>query len=226
MLSGLINLHPMNTILRTSTLLAFGLLAGCGVFQSPPQQAECPATVEAPACPVCPEEVAEPLTCPEPQVVEKVVTVPAPAPPPPPTTATQKNLPIVGAVEWATVEPANIRMEARIDTGSATTTLHAEDLQLVEKDGKRWVHFSLLDPATDEKIAVEARLRRKVVKKSSDGDKQTRYVVKLWIGLGDSRILADVTLSERDMEYPLIVGRNVLVDTMIVDVSRKHLVSN
>ncbi|MCB1846028.1 MAG: ATP-dependent zinc protease, partial [Halieaceae bacterium] len=59
-----------------------------------------------------------------------------------------------------------------------------------------------------------------------DGDKQTRYVVKLWISLGESRILADVTLNDRDMEYPLIVGRNVLVDTMIVDVSRKHLVSN
>lgn len=142
------------------------------------------------------------------------------------TTATQKHLPIVGAVEWATVEPANIRMEARIDTGSATTTLHAENLQLVEKDGKRWVHFSLLDPATEEQIAVEERLRRKVVKKSGDGDKQTRYVVKLWISLGESRILADVTLNDRDMEYPLIVGRNVLVDTMIVDVSRKHLVSN
>ena len=96
----------------------------------------------------------------------------------------------------------------------------------MEKDGKRWVHFSLLDPATEEQIAVEERLRRKVVKKSSDGDKQTRYVVKLWISLGESRILADVTLNDRDMEYPLIVGRNVLVDTMIVDVSRKHLVSN
>ena len=217
----------MNTTLRTSTLLAYGLLAGCSMFQASPQQPECPATVEAPACPVCPEAVAEPLSCPEPQVVEKVVTVQAPPPPAPAaTTATQKHLPIVGAVEWATVEPANIRMEARIDTGSATTTLHAENLQLVEKDGKRWVHFSLLDPATEEQIAVEERLRRKVVKKSSDGDKQTRYVVKLWISLGESRILADVTLNDRDMEYPLIVGRNVLVDTMIVDVSRKHLVSN
>jgi len=158
--------------------------------------------------------------------VEKVVTVQAPPAPAPATTATQKHLPIIGAVEWATVEPANIRMEARIDTGSATTTLHAEDLQLVEKDGKRWVNFSLVDPATDEKIAVEERLRRKIIKKSSDGDKQTRYVVKLWISLGGSRIRAEVTLNERDMEYPLIVGRNVLVDTMIVDVSRKHLVSH
>ena len=216
----------MNTTLRTSTLLAYGLLAGCGAFQTPAQQPECPAAVEAPACPICPELEPEPLNCPEPQVVEKVVTVQVPPPPAQATTATQKHLPIIGAVEWATVEAANIRMEARIDTGSATTTLHAEDLQLVEKDGKRWVKFSLLDPATDEKIAVEERLRRKIVKKSSDGDKLTRYVVKMWISLGDSRMLAEVTLNERDMEYPLIVGRNVLVDTMIVDVSRKHLVSH
>lgn len=216
----------MKTTLRIATLVAYGLLAGCGVFRTPPPQPECPAPLEAPTCPVCPELEPEPLSCPEPQIVEKVVTVQAPPPPAPATTATQKHLPIIGAVEWATVEPANIRMEARIDTGSATTTLHAEDLQLVEKDGKRWVNFSLVDPATDEKIAVEERLRRKIIKKSSDGDKQTRYVVKLWISLGGSRIRTEVTLNERDMEYPLIVGRNVLVDTMIVDVSRKHLVSN
>lgn len=158
--------------------------------------------------------------------MEKIVTVPVPAPPAPATTATQKHLPIIGAVEWATVEPANIRLEARIDTGAATTTLHAEDLQVVEKDGNRWVHFSVIDPATEQKIALEERLRRKVVTKKSDGDKQARYVVKLWISLAGSRILAEVTLDGRDMEYPLIVGRNVLVDTMIVDVSRTHLGSH
>ena len=219
-------MQRMNISSRTScTLLTVGWLAGCSVFQSPAQAPACPAVAEAPPCPVCPAPAPEPLACPEPQVVEKVVRVPVPAPAPA-ATATGKDLPIVGAVEWATVEPGNIRLEARIDTGSSTTTLHAEDIQLLEKDGKRWVHFALVDPATEEKIAMEERLRRKVVKKSSDGDKQTRYVVKLWISLGDTRMLAEVTLSERAMEYPLVVGRNVLVDTMVVDVSRKHAVSD
>jgi hypothetical protein len=178
--------------------------------------------VETPTCPVCPSPDPEALKCPEPQVIEKIVTVPAPAPARA-TTAGELNLPIVGAVEMAKVEPGDIRMPARIDTGAATTSVHAEDIELVEKDGKRWVQFSLLDPATGEKVEVEERLRRKVVIKQSDGEEQRRYVVKLWITLGEARSRIDVTLSDRDqMEYPLLIGRNLLVDTAIVDVSRKN----
>ena len=93
------------------------------------------------------------------------------------------------------------------------------------KDGKRWVHFSLIDPDTNEKVQVEQRLHRKVVMKQSDGGEQRRYVVRMWISLGETRSLVDVTLTDREnMEYPLLIGRNLLVDTVIVDVSRKNLV--
>lgn len=118
-------------------------------------------------------------------------------------------------------------MEARIDTGAATTSIHAEDQQLVEKDGKRWVRFSLLDPDKGENVFIEKRLRRTVlIKKSDEEEPQRRYVVRLWLTLGDKRSLVDVTLTDREhMEYSLLIGRNLLVDNMIVDVSRKHIVS-
>ena len=189
-----------------------------------PTAVACPV-VEPPSCPVCPSAVVQ--ECPEPQVIEKIVTVTAPAPAPvKATTAGKMNLPIVGAVEWLKVEPGDVRLPARMDTGAATTTLHATDIKLVEKDGKRWVHFSLLDPATKEKVEVEQRLRRKFVSKQSDGSAQHRYSVKLWITLGENRSLVEVTLTDRDnMEYPLQIGRNLLVDTVIVDVSRQQHVA-
>lgn len=208
--------------------LALTLLAGCGIFQSSPTAQECTSAVPT-ICPVCPS--AEVLQCPEPEVVEKIVTVTTPppvAPPPPkPTTAGRMNLTIVGAIEWATVEPGDIRMEARIDTGAEFTSINAEDIQLVEKDGKRWVHFSLINPATGEKVPVQKRLRKKVTIKQSDSGRQTRYVVQLSISLGKIRTLVDVTLSNRNhMAYPLLIGRNMLVDTMIVDVSGRHTVKS
>lgn len=133
------------------------------------------------------------------------------------------NLPIVGAIEWATVEPGDLRMEARIDTGAEFTSIHAEDIQLIEKDGKKWVHFALINPETNKKVPLEQRLRKKVRIKQSDSEKQTRYVVEMWVTIGKIRSLIDVTLSDRDhMEYPLLIGRNMLVDTMIVDVSDRH----
>lgn len=215
----------MNMLSRPLIYLALSLAAGCSSVAQKPAPEEC-APVVTTSCPVCPEVEPQTLQCPEPQVIEKIVKVPTPvAPPPKAATAGKLDLPIVGAVEWARIEPGDVSMPARIDTGAATTSLHAEDIELVEKDGKRWVHFSLVDPETNEKVQVEQRLHRKVVIKQSDSEDQRRYVVRMWITIGEIRSLVDVALTDRgNMEHPLLIGRNLLVDTVIVDVSRQNLV--
>ena len=208
----------MKKLSRTCVYLSLALAAGCSSLKPAPEPAACPA-VEPTVCPVCP--VVEPAVCPEPQIIEKIVTVPAPLPQKP-TSAGKLNLPIVGAVEWARIEPGDVRLQARMDTGEASTSLHAENIELIEKDGKRWVHFTLLDPATKKNVDFQQPLRRKIVVRQGDNKEQYRYVVKLYITLAESRALVEVTLNERDnMEYPLQIGRNVLVDTVIVDVSRQ-----
>jgi len=168
----------------------------------------------------------------EPQVVERIVTkiveVPAPQPkpvaaPPATNTAGKLHLPIVGAIEWAKIEPADIWLEARIDTGAESTSVHAEDIQLVEKDGKRFVRFVLVDPKSGNSYQQEIRLRRRVIIKQTAGPSEKRYVVKMWVTLGDVKSRIDVNLSDRkDFEFPLLIGRNFLTDAMIVDVSRHH----
>lgn len=213
----------MNLANSGLSILALSLLAGCSVFQPGKAPVQCPAPPEPPPCPVCASP--EALQCPEPQVIEKIIEVPAPVPQAAmATTAGKMHLPIIGAVEWVTVEPGDVQMEARIDTGAETTSVHAEDIQLVEKDGKRYVQFTLLDPASGEQVALEERLRRKVLIKQSAGDPERRYVIRMWLTLGETRSRVDVTLSDREfLDYPLLIGRNFLIDTMIVDVSQQHL---
>ncbi len=194
-------------------------LAGCGLF---PREAPTP---EPPACPVV-----EPPACPEPEprVVEvekeKVVIREVPAPlPPMASTAGKLHLPIVGAVEWARVDPPGLVMEARIDTGADTSSIHAEEIRLIERDGKRYVSFTLLDPASGEKVSLERRLQRRVRIKQQDEETERRFVVQLWLTLGNHHAHVEVTLSDREeFEYPLLIGRNFLTDAMIVDVSRHH----
>ncbi|MGB2118988.1 MAG: ATP-dependent zinc protease [Porticoccaceae bacterium] len=213
-------------LLPISLLLSSALLSGCS-FLSPQQGRDnsCPAAeiVDFPA-----RVPAEPPQCPEPRVIEKLVTkIVTPELPPMATTAGKLHLPIVGAVEMVRIEPADLMLEARIDTGAETTSIHAEDIQLVENDGRRYVRFMLIDGANGEQVQQELRLRRRVLIKQSYGPDERRYVVRMWLTLGDTRSRVDVNLSDRtNFEYPLLIGRNFLTDSLIVDVSRHHALSN
>ncbi|MEW5056210.1 MAG: ATP-dependent zinc protease [Cycloclasticus sp.] len=168
------------------------------------------------------EVVNEPLICPEAKTIEKViekivrVTVPA-------KTGGKLDLAIIGEVETVQVEPSKLRYAARIDTGAESSSIHAENIQLVERDGKKSVVFSLRDPATGALVTLERKFRRRVIIKQKVGKPERRYVVKLWLTLGKVKELVEVTLTNRsDFKYKLLIGRNLLIDTAIVDVSRKN----
>ena len=168
------------------------------------------------------EVVNEPLICPEAKTIEKViekivrVTVPA-------KTGGKLDLAIIGEVETVQVEPSRLRYAARIDTGAESSSIHAENIQLLERDGERFVVFSLREPVTDGLVDLERKFQRRVIIKQKVGKPERRYVVKLWLTLGKVKELVEVTLTNRsDFKYKLLIGRNLLIDTAIVDVSRKN----
>lgn len=176
-----------------------------------PEPAVCPSAPEV-VCPICPPV----QQCPAP--------VPRTPSPPVVQKAGELQLPIIGAIEWASIEPGELRMEARIDTGADTTSIHAENIRLLERDGKRYVRFDLENPDSAEPVAMELRLRRRVLIKQHNDEPERRYVVRMWITLGDLRARVDVNLTDREVfEYPLLIGRNFLTDNVIVDVSQHHL---
>lgn len=199
--------------------LALALLGACSQAPTSPPTAEVPEPEPPQPCPVV-----ETPVCPEPKVVEKVVIKEVPAElPPMATTAGKMHLPILGGVEWVTVEPPGFRMEARLDTGAETSSIHAEDVQLVEKDGEQHVRFTLVDPQKEVAETLELPLSRKVLIRQAEGEPDKRYVVKLWLALGETRSRIEVTLSDRDsFDHQLLIGRNFLTDTAIVDVSRQY----
>ena len=206
------------SLIRYSLLMACSLiLLGCQT--TTPVTPACPVA-EAVPCPIC-----EVQQCPEPQIAEPITTECEPTPPVQcEKVETDSSYAIIGEREWALVEPGNLILEARIDTGAETSSIHAEDIQLVEKDGKRWVRFNLFHPETGAKIPLERRLHRRIlVKRKAGGPDDRRYVVRMWVTLGDERVWLDVSLSDRDdFEFPLLIGRNMLMDNFSVDVSRRH----
>lgn len=208
----------MRALSYSTFLTSVLFLAGC---QTAP-------TVLAPDIPICPVveptvcEVCEVQQCPEPKVV--FAQCPTAEPVKCSSTRKKKAYPLIGEKEWALVEPGDLVLEARIDTGAETSSIHAENIKLIEKDGKRWIRFSLTDPKTNEAISLERRLHRRItVKQKTEEANERRYVVRMWVTLGDTRTWLDVSLSDRnDFEFPLLIGRNMLVDSFTVDVSKHH----
>ncbi|WP_187276415.1 ATP-dependent zinc protease family protein [Parahaliea maris] len=205
-----------------AALLPGLLVAACSSTPvEPPAVAEervCPP-VPVVECPVC-----DARACPAPPVVEKVITRTVPAPAPVPLRAGKLNLPVIGSEEWATVEPPGLELKARIDTGSDVTVLTVQNLRQFEKDGQRFVMFDLSGAESEQPVEVETPVERRLMIKRRDGSSERRYIVQLWLTIGDSRSLIDVALSERDeSEFPLQVGRNFLTDVAIVDVGQRYL---
>ena len=147
---------------------------------------------------------------------------PAPVKPSPPPKQL-KGMRIIGEVEPVTIVKAGLTLPARIDTGATTSSLDARDIQRFERDGKKWVRFTLVDRRSGKKVKVEGRLTRTVEITRHGTDPQYRPVVKLKAILGKTRINREFSLTDRSaFTYPVLIGRNFLQGEFIVDVTRKN----
>jgi len=132
---------------------------------------------------------------------------------------------VVGTNEPVALIDLGLVLDARIDTGATTSSLDARDIELFERDGEEWVRFKIEHPETGQLIPLERRRVRGVrIVQSSTEEAERRPVVQLQITLGTHTQLAEFTLtSRRHLESPLLIGRNVLRDVMLVDVGQSNI---
>jgi hypothetical protein len=125
---------------------------------------------------------------------------------------------VIGQTAEVTIEEAGMDFIARVDTGAASTSVHAEALRV---DGDM-VDFELVN-----RDAARLPMRMPVAKSGTvrnAGGSGTRVFVEMTVRHEgrDKRVL--VSLSERDhMTYALLLGRNWLKDDYIVDVSHQPM---
>lgn len=144
----------------------------------------------------------------------------------------EKSLPrlssmtILGEVEPVYIKGMSSHLAARIDSGATTSSLNALGIKRFERDGKSWVSFTVVNKALGEKVVFERPVTRVVSVKRHGEEAQRRVVVKLQIRLGKNWILREFSLTDRSaFQYPVLIGRNVLSGSFIVDVSRKNITS-
>lgn len=133
---------------------------------------------------------------------------------------------LLGRIEKVYLDPPGMEFNARIDTGAQTSSLNAIDIVEFERDGKPHVRFNVINPKTGEKTEITRRLRRYArVKELSSKESQNRPVVRMRVVIADIDEQINFTLVDRSkLNHQVLIGRNLLRDLAIVDVSKKHTI--
>lgn len=134
---------------------------------------------------------------------------------------------IVGSEEWCSFSTLNIpAIKARVDSGAKTSALHAVNISAFEKDGEKWVKFDVNPLQNNGKTIIhcEAKMVDKRIVKSSSGSRESRYVIKTTLVLGETAWDIELTLTNRDsMGYRMLLGREAMGGRILVDPEKHFL---
>ena len=133
---------------------------------------------------------------------------------------------VFGWREWVLVGNLQLKLAAKLDTGALTSSIHAEEKELFERDGKKWVRFIVTDPGEKKspRTRIEAPLVRIAHIKEPGGKSEAREVVRLNFTIGERKMRGDFTLNNRsNMLSPVLIGRNTIKEIGWVDPSRAYL---
>ena len=120
-------------------------------------------------------------------------------------------------------------IDAKIDTGAYSTALHCHDIMERVENSRKKLFFKLLDPSHpdyNERELIFVDYEKKKIK-NSFGDFEERFVIKTTIEIGNRKIKTSMSLTDRgSMKYPVLIGRRLLRNKFIVDVSKSYLVNH
>lgn len=125
---------------------------------------------------------------------------------------------VMGWLETVFLQPSNLRVTAKLDTGAKTSSLHAGHIEHFDKEGERWVRFVFI-PGDDKKpLEIERPLVRTAVIKERLSRSSSRDVVKLTVCKNGRDYETEFTLNDRsNFNYPILLGRSFLADVALVD---------
>lgn len=133
----------------------------------------------------------------------------------------------VGWREWVALPDLGIKaVKAKVDTGARTSALHAFDVKIVRRGGKRIVKFKVhpIQRNTKKTITAEAPLLEKRSIRSSTGHETLRPVILTPVTVAGQTYAIEVTLTNRDaMGFRMLLGRAAVRGRFVVDPGRSYV---
>lgn len=135
---------------------------------------------------------------------------------------TKQLIGMTDLVDFPDLDLYNI--QAKVDTGAFTSAIHCKDVQLMTTDNKTSLYFLLIDKTGQPSRPFYVDQFRQRIIRNSFGVAEKRFVIKTRIVLFGRRINAEFTLADREqLKNPVLLGRKLLRNRFIVDVSQKNL---
>jgi ribosomal protein S6--L-glutamate ligase len=130
---------------------------------------------------------------------------------------------ILGWEEWIALPELGLpAIKAKVDTGARTSALHAVFVEPFGPKRAPKVRFGVhpIPRRADIEIVCTAPVvdRREI--RSSNGEREERYVISTPLRIGDREWPIEVTLTNRDtMVYRMLLGRQAIIEGVLVDPS-------
>lgn len=113
-------------------------------------------------------------------------------------------------------------VQAKIDTGAYTSSIHASKIRTDGEVLSFYLPIEVMGKAINKKFQTKS-FTKKIIR-SSNGKAESRYVIKTKIILFSKSYTTEFSLSDRSlMKNPILLGRKLLKDRFLVDVSKKNL---
>ena len=132
----------------------------------------------------------------------------------------------LGWLEHVNVTPVGLELDAKLDTGAKTSSIHAEILSAPKRqdfvtDEPQPIVFRLVNE-DGESREMQANIARWAAIKTKQGGVLYRPVVDMTFCLGGRLISGEVTLANRShFNYETLIGRNMLKEgAILVDPTR------
>ncbi len=137
------------------------------------------------------------------------------------------ELPLMGWREWIELpEVVAEPIKAKIDTGARSSALHAESIEVFEREGERWVSFEVLprQKSGDARAQITLPVHDIRMVRSSSGQAVERVVIRTTMRVGGEEWEFDLTLSDREqMGFRMLVGREAIRKRFVVDPGNSFL---
>ncbi|WP_371373685.1 ATP-dependent zinc protease [Thalassotalea aquiviva] len=133
---------------------------------------------------------------------------------------------LIGEVEKIFFIKEQLNFDARIDSGAVSSSLGVYHLTRFERDGEKWVRFTLesADTSTTYEYPI-TRMIKIVQQKGAPVD--NRPVIEMQFSFGNKNYVSNFNLADRShLEYQVLIGREFLKDIAIIDVSQKYVLGS